>query len=159
MNYDNRTAGLSSPANNSLQTSLYIALLDRYLGIRGLVSPVVDEDAKLDYDFFHPKSGRVIKIFKSLQPEEIEKYAISGREENIFIVDAVALDSTTCEGCGEPQPDIDSEELIEAAVVLNAYLYFDDTLNRWDEEVGKWAIMMPYERERCMDAIFNLDDE
>lgn len=160
MNFDNnRAAGLSSPANNSLQQSLYIAALDRHLGIRGLISPVTDEDTDLDYDFFCPDTGTVIKIFKTIDQDIISRHEQGRREKTIFIVDAVALETTECDECGDKHPNWESEVLHTAATILDAYLYLDDELFSFNPEECEWEPVMPVERSRCLEAIANMDEE
>lgn len=160
MNFDNnRAAGLSSPANNSLQQSLYIAALDRYLGIRGLISPVTDEDTGLACDFFCPSTGTVIKIFKSLDEGTIFRYEQGRRERSIFIVDAHALETTECDECGDKHPNWESEVLRTAATILDAYLYLDDELFSFNPEECEWEPIIPVERRRCIEALYNMDEE
>ena len=119
MNFDqNGTTGLSSPANNFLRQSLYIAALDRHLGIRGLISPVTDDESGLNFDFFCPTTGTLIKVFKSLDQDAISRYQENHREKNIVIVDAVALEQVECDECGDMHPNWESKELYAVASAL-----------------------------------------
>jgi hypothetical protein len=154
-----RFSGLSSPANSSLQQSLYIATLDRYLDIRGLISPVIDDSSGLDYDFFHAESGAVIKILKSLGHEITSRYEAGRHKNSIFIVDAVALEQDDCDDCGGTHPNLESEVLHTAATVLDAFLYLDDELYMFEPEGCEWDVVIPVERRRCFEALYNLEDE
>jgi hypothetical protein len=157
MNFNHdRAAGLSSPANNSLQQSLYIAALDRHLGIRGLISPVTDDTTGLDYDFFCPSTGAVIKIFRSIDQNTIAQYEVGRREKSIFIVDAVALEQDDCD---DTYPNLESGILHTAATVLDAFLYLDDELYIFEPEGCEWDVVIPMERSRCLKAIANIDYE
>jgi len=156
---NDKFSGLSSPANNSLQQSLYIAAIDRYLGIRGLISPITDEDAGLDYDFFHPDTGRVIKILQSIDQDTIMRYEKGRRENAIFIVDALALEHVECDECTRLHPDVESEELSALALALNAYLYVEDELFEFAALEREWDLVLPVERMKCIDILGGMEDE
>src|SRR4051812_43732637 len=76
-NSSNETqSSISSPPNQSYRLSLYIAALDRFLGLRGLVWPVTDDvnGTTLTFDFYHPEDRSLVKIFQTLAPEEVARY-------------------------------------------------------------------------------------
>ena len=157
----NDAPGISSPANQSLRQSLYIAALDRYLGIRGLISPVYDEKYDLHYDFLIEHSQRLIKVFKSVEAEEIAKYAEANADSDpIFILDTEYLGETWRAVCEKLPMDIESEEIVEAAINAGALLYYQDRL--WqptpDEDTDKsWDPLEPFERSRCINALLGLE--
>ena len=129
--HDESHPGISSPANQSLRQSLYIAALDRYLGIRGLISPVYDEKYDLHYDFLIEHSQRLIKVFKSLDAEEMSKYEeANAHYDPIFILDSELLEKTECPGCGDLHVNIESDEIVEAAINTGALLYHQERLWR-----------------------------
>ena len=151
--------GLSSPTNQSLQQSLYIAALDRHLGIRGLISPVTDTSTGLDYDFFDSEGEQLIKIFKSLAAEDLVKYE-EGRPEidPLYIIDGTGLTAGLCKDCGQMHPSLQSKGLTDAALVFDALLYADDQLWEFCEEDHSWVPITPIQRELCLQAIHNLAD-
>lgn len=156
-NCRSQRSGLSSPANQSLMHSLYVAALDRHLGIRGLISPVTDNVSGFEYDFFHPASGRLIKIFNSLDDHIIEKYCGAIPEPHpIFIVD-----NDTILGDDKWNSAID-KFLGDAVIRLHALQYLNDMLLEHfvdEDEEDDWEIITPIERARCIDAINDLSDE
>ena len=157
---NNTLNGISSPANASLQQSLYIAALDRYLGIRGLVSPVTDTNSGLSYDFYHPASGRLIKVFKALSSKHLAEYEQSRpTADPLYIVDGIALEDSECPGCGEMHANFASEDLADALLVFDVLVYADDLLWQFDDEEEEWEPMIPVERSRCMGALLDLADE
>jgi hypothetical protein len=159
---DQSHLGISSPANQSLRQSLYIAALDRYLGIRGLISPVHDKKNDLHYDFLIEHSQRLIKVFKSVEAEEIAKYAEANADTDpIFIIDTELLGETWRAGCEKLPMDIESEEIVEAAINAGALLYHQERL--WqpspDEDTeNSWEPLEPFERSRCINALLSLKE-
>ena len=142
---DESHPGISSPANQSLRQSLYIAALVRYLGIRGLISPIYDEKNDLHYDFLIEHSQRLIRVFKSLDVEEMSKYAeANGDYVPILIIDTEHLKKTECSG--KLRVDIESDEIVEAAINTGALLYHQERLWRLspDEDADNvWERLEP----------------
>lgn len=150
----NVVRGLSCPKNDSLLKSCYTVALDKYLGMRGLVSPVKDTRCKrvYHYDFLHVESETAIKIFTTLDELEMARY--HNRTEDVktcFIIDASHL----CDDLrgGYEEEDIEHvapPEVIEAAQELNAYIYINGFMWQWSEspepDIMLWWTMTPLER-------------
>ena len=155
----NPNGNLSLPTNTSLKQSLYIAALDRFYGIRGLLSPASDtfDGVRYDFDFYHPSSGTLIKFFPKFDEDEFRKYsAYAEKHDLISIIDAENIDIEPCEECGHKCIDALPEELTVEAMLSDASLYFND--NMWelvddedDDGLSKWVPLMPFELERLED--------
>ena len=73
------------------QQSLYIAALDRYRNIRGLIYPYQDSEG-YQFDFHAPGARRLIKVFTEINEAEIERYSNYSKQKNIiFIIDLTGL--------------------------------------------------------------------
>ena len=157
-------SNLNSPLTKSLQQSLYIAALDRYFGIRGLISPVTDHRHGVDYtfDFYHPQSGTLIKFITEPTAEQIDRDAeILTDDDVMVIIDASHQAVGICFNCDEPCLNTVPAEIPELAETIGAYVYFDDCLWQMDDpdDHQSWERMIPWERERCMRAIWHLDSQ
>lgn len=140
------------PANNSYGQSLYIAALDRYLGIRGLISPVEDQDegVTLAFDFFQPSGGKLVKIFRSHDIDEIKTYMpYSNTRRAIFIYDAAAGHSmiSQCDDCDGPHLYL-SLTAQSIAIAFGARVYHENVLwqraYQHDQNKPKaWRPMVP----------------
>ena len=159
---NNLQRGLSSPANDSLQQSYYIAALDRYLEMRGLVSPVIDKqsDYVYTYDFLHVESGTVVKIFKQLDDREMSRYSNRADDRvTCFILDATYF-------CGDLSDYVVGAainnvvpEALEAAANLRAYIFFEGVLWELSEQPEgewEWKQVIPVERNLCMRTLLEL---
>lgn len=56
-------------------------------------------------------------------------------------------------------PNWASKELHAKAMVLDAYLYPDDELFTFVPEEFDWGLAIPMERRKCIDALYNLEEE
>ncbi len=152
-------AGDSTLAKQTLRQSLYIAALDRYLGIRGLISPFHDAKSGLSYDFFHPESKQLVKIFTTLEPAELLRYPEAHcRDNTLYIIDAENFASRMRRGSRVIMND---ESLVKAAKRANALIYHKDCF--WREYDGgdaavHWDPLWTDERQRCVDAIYRMND-
>ena len=145
---------IQTPLNQSLRQSLYIAALDRHLGLRGLIFPVEDKENNISYDFMHAETGQLIKVFKKLHQDEFVKYELSRPDDSpLFIVDELALERSACECCDEDIVCLKSEELMDARTVFDVMLYLDDQLWQFCDATQTWEPIMPVERERCIEAL------
>jgi hypothetical protein len=141
-----RIANTAYPSRNDyLRQSLCIAALDRQIGIRGFIPAVTDAVGNLDYDFYHTKTGRFVKIFRELHAGEMERYEEFRPElAPIYIIDADDLPSC-------------SKELTEAIMRFHVLLFKDECLWEWDND--KWTRIPTAEMQRCLCALYNGDKE
>lgn len=76
---------------NVLRQSLYIAALDRYWNIQGLIYPYQDQ-LGYTFDFYAPTHRRLIKVFNEIDDTEIARYLDHPRRKQIkFIIDITHL--------------------------------------------------------------------
>lgn len=154
--------GLSSPANNSLQQSYYIAALSRYLRLSGLISPVTDVRDGIEYqfDFYNVETGSLIKVFTTLDEEQISKYQPLAADEGVlFILDTTAFEDCATE-CGAETFEGLPDSVFEAAERLDALIYFDKRLYECLDDVhdrDDWNPMLPFERQRLIAVIESID--
>ena len=137
---------ISSPLNDSYQKSIYIAVLESYFGWRGIVSPVMMEykGEKYDFDFYYPNKGKLVKVFRTLDSKEIDRYApLSNYQNVLFILDARDL-VLRCENYADNINNL-SPGGLEAAIALKAAVFFDSRIwapkddpapgDFWEEEI------------------------
>jgi hypothetical protein len=161
-NHINRNANnTSSRTNQSLQQSLYIAALDRQIGMRGFIPAVTDAVGNLDYDFLHMQSGRFVKLFKELHAEEMARYEQFRPDlAPIYIVEASGLSEQERKGIkrlGRMQFCTHSKELSDAIMLFRVLLFKDECLWEWDG--GIWVKIATVEMQRCLCALYKGDDE
>ena len=140
---------------NNARNSLYIAALDRYLGLRGFVTWVTDGATDLDYDFYHLESGTFVKIIDPLDAEDIDRYQKGRPPYSVFLVDARMLASGQ-EASKGFQSILDSQQVCAATLALDAYVYLGDELWSLNEENLTWTSVLPLEHRLCLKAIDNL---
>jgi hypothetical protein len=151
---------LSLPNNASFKQSLYIAALDRFYGIRGLLSPVSEtiDGVHYDFDFYHPESEMLIKFFSKFDEEAFRKYSAYAETHEVrIIIDAEEVEIATHPGCGHKCIHALPEELTVEAMLSDASLYFNDHIwELFDHEdndgLSIWVPLLPIEIEM-------LDDE
>lgn len=125
-------SNLSSPANQSLKQSLYIAALDRFLDLRGFVWPVTDRirDTTFTFDFYHPEDRKLVKVFRELGSTEVVRYkSYLQHRDVVFVFDSDDEDPDLweCEDCGGPHLSLPAT-LEPGATALGAYVYHHDRL-------------------------------
>jgi len=141
------------PVGESFQQSVYIAALDRYFGINGVMSSVVDIQGGKSYtfDFYAPQRSHFIKIFKDLDHEEIERYGNHPNVDGILFV----LDVSGVVEMENPHRGIlhDSlpEIVISAVAKLGACLFVQNRM--WDlvmypGDVAIWEPIMAIEYQK-----------
>src|SRR4051794_10963757 len=114
-----------SSLKDSLRQSLYIAALDRQIGLRGFIPAVTDAVGNLTYDFYHAKSGRFVKVFNDLDAKEMARYEeFRPDPAPIYIVD------------GDQRP-FSSRQLSDAIMRFHVLLFKDETLWEWEDD--KWT--------------------
>lgn len=151
-NNNNDTATIAK----DIKTSLYIAALDRYLGLRGFTSAITDGETGLDYDFLHLASGTFVKIIDPLDTTNVNRYQKARPVQCVFIVDASTLTLPPDEA---RTSILDCEAVCSATLVLDAYVYLKDKFWTVGEENCEWTPMLPFERLLCVKALSNINAE
>lgn len=130
---------------DSVRQSLCIAALDRQIGIRGFIPAVTDAVGNLDYDLYHTKTGRFVKIFNDLDAKEMTRYEEFRPDPTpIYIVD------------GNHRP-FSSRQLSDAIMRFHVLLFKEEALWEWDGD--KWTKIPSIEMQRCLCALYNGDEE
>jgi hypothetical protein len=142
----------SKEARKTLAQSLYIAALDRYLGKNGLIFPVTIKHKKVEYDFdfFHPESDELVKVFTVVDDERAEQRYLALPYKVTYILDL----SSEGMNCGWDIENL-SIEAGKAAVRLEAYVYFAERfwIPRGQPKIGHlWEEMLPVEWDSGFDA-------
>jgi len=168
MNIENETNGTGEAENSSIDTlcanfeknpdyrqSRYIAALDRYLGMRGLIYSVmaISPGGPFEFDFLDCNDGTYVKFLNEIDPKEVAKYA-QYQEDNdnvIFILNAESHVSP-CKCCGKHRLELLTPEAYGATLSLNAIIYFNDRF-WWPAEnptnlSDLWEPMVPVEVEK-----------
>lgn len=160
--------GLSAGVDDIRRESIYIAMLDRYFGISGLVYPLVNEKngQKYTFDFYQPASGALIKVFTSLEQQQIERYseyAESCDLDLIFVVDTLTLGlaNAKCGGCGGELPPND-KILLDAVEEAGAFLFHEGRLWELDpfDDMGSdhhvWAPVIPIQHQAVVHLLSHI---
>ena len=127
--------------HNVRRQSVYIAALDRYLDIQGLIYPYQDR-LGYNFDFYAPTHRRLIKIFTHIDDAEIARYLDHPRRKNtIFIIDITPLMKNPLAallGHKLPKP------IEDAAIKLDATLFITNRLYRLCKAPDGSAWWQPY---------------
>lgn len=155
---------INTPLNDSFEKSLYIAMLECYFELRGLMSPVTveHEGEKYDFDFYQPGKKVLIKVFGALDENEVKRYAKLADENNvIYILDA--RDHVRRGQDGSMNINNLTREALIAARVLTPCIYLDNSIwvpNEDATDGDMWMQIIPPLWNNGFDAAMeNMDEE
>ena len=137
--------------SDSYRDSLYIAALDRHLGMSGFISHVSDHGEGVDYsfDFYHPRTKRLVKIFRTIETAEINQYAAHPyKDRTVFVIDINNQKGPHIPRRRELLHSV-PENVIDAASVVHAYIFCQGKLwSVFDEARRVCRQLSPIEFEK-----------